>query len=55
MTSFLPAGIELRQDHAPVPYRQALDDMALRNAAIAAGEAEELIWLLEHPDRKSVV
>lgn len=49
MTSLLPAGIELRQDDAPVPYRRALDDMALRNAAIAAGEAEELIWLLEHP------
>lgn len=32
-----------------MPYRQALDEMATRNAAIAAGEAEELIWLLEHP------
>jgi lipoyl(octanoyl) transferase len=45
----LPAGIELRQDPAPVPYRQALDEMAERNAAIALGEAQELIWLLEHP------
>lgn len=45
----LPAGIELRQDVAPVPYRWALDDMTARNAAIAEGEAEELLWLLEHP------
>jgi len=42
-------GIELRADHAPVPYRQALDEMTLRNAAIEEGRAEELIWLLEHP------
>jgi lipoyl(octanoyl) transferase len=45
----LPSGIELRQDASPVPYRHALDEMAARNAAIAAGEADELIWLLEHP------
>lgn len=45
----LPADIELRQDTAPVPYRQALDEMAVRNAAVAAGDADELIWLLEHP------
>lgn len=44
-----PAGIELRQDDALVPYRIALDEMVGRNAAIAAGEADELIWLLEHP------
>ncbi|MEO5587745.1 MAG: lipoyl(octanoyl) transferase LipB [Novosphingobium sp.] len=43
------AEIELRQDSAPVPYRAALDEMAARNAAIGAGEARELIWLLEHP------
>jgi len=45
----LPAGIELRKDHEPVPYRDALDLMTARNAAISAGEADELIWLLEHP------
>lgn len=45
----LPAGIEWRQDADPVPYRTALDAMTARNAAIAAGEAQELIWLLEHP------
>lgn len=32
-----------------VPYRQALAEMEQRNAAIAAGEAGELVWLLEHP------
>jgi lipoyl(octanoyl) transferase len=45
----MPADIELRQDFAPVPYRVALAEMAARNAAIAAEEARELIWLLEHP------
>lgn len=33
----------------PVPYREALAAMEKRNAAIAAGEASELVWLLEHP------
>lgn len=33
----------------PVPYPVALDAMKARAAAIAAGEAEEAIWLLEHP------
>lgn len=33
----------------PVPYPVALDAMRARAAAIAAGEAEEAIWLLEHP------
>ena len=41
--------IQWRRDHAPVPYRQALAEQEARNAAIAAGEARELIWLLEHP------
>lgn len=41
--------IEWRQDQALVPYRDALDAMTLRNAAIAAGTAQELVWLLEHP------
>ena len=47
--SGLPTGIEWRCDRRLVPYREALDEMASRNAAIAAGEAEELVWLLEHP------
>ena len=33
----------------PVPYPVALDAMKVRAAAIAAGEAEEAIWLVEHP------
>ncbi len=49
MSITLPPGIELQRDLAPVPYRTALDEMTLRNAAIAAGEGQELIWLLEHP------
>jgi lipoyl(octanoyl) transferase len=34
---------------APVDYPVALEAMRARAAAIAAGEAEEAIWLLEHP------
>jgi lipoyl(octanoyl) transferase len=45
----LPGDIELRIDRAPTPYRAALDEMTERNAAIAAGTARELVWLLEHP------
>ena len=41
--------VEWRRDSAPVPYRLALTEQEARNAAIAAGEAPELIWLLEHP------
>ena len=49
MANPLPPTIELRRESGQVPYRQALEDMTARNAAIAAGEADELIWLLEHP------
>jgi lipoyl(octanoyl) transferase len=45
----LPADIELRIATAPVPYRDALDAMTLRNAAIHEGTERELVWLLEHP------
>ena len=31
------------------PYPDALADMEARAAAVAAGDAAELIWLLEHP------
>lgn len=41
--------VEWRRERAPVRYTQALGEMEVRNAAIAAGEAEELVWLLEHP------
>ena len=33
----------------PVDYTDALATMAARAAAIARGEASELVWLLEHP------
>jgi lipoyl(octanoyl) transferase len=41
--------IEWRRDYAQVPYRTALAEQEARNAAIAEGEADELVWLLEHP------
>jgi lipoyl(octanoyl) transferase len=41
--------IERRIESKPVAYRDALEEMTRRNEAIAAGEASELIWLLEHP------
>jgi lipoyl(octanoyl) transferase len=49
MSANLPPEIELRVSDARVPYREALAEMEARNRAIAAGEARELIWLLEHP------
>lgn len=49
MSTSLPPEIELRVSSAPVPYRDALAEMEARNRAIAAGEARELVWLLEHP------
>ena len=49
MSPDLPETIEWKREEALVPYRAALEAMTLRNAAIAAGEARELVWLLEHP------
>ena len=43
------AGVEWRREDTLVPYRDALAAMQDRNAAIHAGEADELVWLLEHP------
>jgi lipoyl(octanoyl) transferase len=43
------SSLEWRREAAPMPYRRALAEMEARNAAIAAGEARELAWLLEHP------
>lgn len=34
---------------APVPYDEAVAVMEARVAAIRAGEADEMVWLLEHP------
>lgn len=49
MSTGLPPEIELRVSPQRIPYREALAEMETRNRAIAAGEARELIWLLEHP------
>ena len=35
--------------NSPVPYPNAIAAMEERVAAIAAGVAPELVWLLEHP------
>src|SRR6266853_1862588 len=53
LTTFArPAGggaLEWRISDAPVPYLEAVTTMEARVAEIAAGEAAELVWLLEHP------
>jgi lipoyl(octanoyl) transferase len=43
------APVEWQISDALVDYEAALAAMAARAAAIAAGEASELVWLLEHP------
>lgn len=41
--------VEWRVSPGLVPYADALAEQEARNAAIAAGTAQELVWLLEHP------
>jgi len=41
--------VEWRITDAPVPYPEAIAAMEARVAAIAAREAPEQVWLLEHP------
>lgn len=41
--------VEWIRSDAPVPYDEAVAWMEARAAAIARGEADEAIWLLEHP------
>ncbi len=41
--------IEWRISDSPVPYPEAVRTMEERVAAIRAGTARELMWLLEHP------
>jgi lipoyl(octanoyl) transferase len=41
--------VEWRVSEAPIGYASALAEMDSRVAAIAAGQAPELVWLLEHP------
>ncbi|WCM29338.1 lipoyl(octanoyl) transferase LipB [Sphingomonas sp. QA11] len=45
----LPDDIEWRVEPAPMPYDEAIAIMEVRASAVGAGEANELIWLLEHP------
>ena len=41
--------VEWQVAEAPVAYPAALEAMETRAAAIAAGTAPELVWMLEHP------
>ncbi len=41
--------VEWRISDAPVAYPEAVAAMEARVAAITAGQAPELVWLLEHP------
>jgi lipoyl(octanoyl) transferase len=41
--------VEWQVSDAPVPYLEAVAAMEARVAAIADGNAPELVWLLEHP------
>ena len=43
------ANVEWRISAGLTPYEEALAAMEARAAAIRAGEAGELVWLLEHP------
>lgn len=43
------AGVEWRVTPGLTPYEDALAAMEQRAAGVRAGEARELVWLLEHP------
>ena len=43
------APVEWKITDRPVAYEPAVDFMTVRAEAIAAGDATELVWLLEHP------
>jgi lipoyl(octanoyl) transferase len=49
--AYPPGGgaVEWQVSGAPVPYPEAVAAMEARVAAIAAHDAPELVWLLEHP------
>lgn len=44
-----PAPAEWKTTDRPVAYEPAVDFMTVRAEAVAAGDAAELVWLLEHP------
>ncbi len=45
----IASDIEWRTSAGLTPYDEALAAMEARAAAVTAGEARELVWLLEHP------
>ncbi|MGO3934819.1 lipoyl(octanoyl) transferase LipB [Rhodopseudomonas pseudopalustris] len=53
LAGFLPdasgRAVEWLISDSQVPYSEAVAAMDSRAAAIAAGDADELVWLLEHP------
>jgi lipoyl(octanoyl) transferase len=49
LTGLAGGAVEWRISDAPVDYLEAVAMMELRAAAIAARQAPELVWLLEHP------
>jgi lipoyl(octanoyl) transferase len=49
LTAPTGAPVDWRISDRPVDYLQAVAAMEARAAAIASGEAGELVWLLEHP------
>jgi len=49
MGAVIEQGLEWRETPGLVPYPEALAEMERRQQAILAGDAPELIWLLEHP------
>ena len=50
-SDFQPVGgcVEWRISDSSVPYPEAVTQMEERVAAIRAGQAPEMVWLLEHP------
>ncbi len=49
LSSATVASVEWRIAGTPVDYQSAVAEMEVRAAAIRAGAAPELVWLLEHP------
>jgi lipoyl(octanoyl) transferase len=49
MSRAMDGNIEWRVSQGLIPYGDALAEMEQRAAAVRAGEAAELVWLLEHP------
>ena len=49
MDNLLKTRPEWKVSARPVPYPEALAEMEARADAIAAGQADEEVWLLEHP------